>query len=79
MDANNSEIEITPEMIEAGFQVLCNSGIADDYPEADKVLVADIFRSMIRLSKLPDAAATLCSRSENPHVMEVKAHEPRGE
>lgn len=41
------EIEITPEMIEAGFAVLCSSGIAADYMKADKVLVAQIFDAMI--------------------------------
>ena len=41
------EIEVTPEMIEAGFKVLSASGIADDYLEADKLWVADIFRAMI--------------------------------
>jgi hypothetical protein len=41
-------------MVEAGFQVLCNSGIADDYQAGDKVPVADIFRAMIQLAKLPD-------------------------
>jgi len=38
--------EPTPEMIEAGFQVLASSGIADDYLEADKSLVAEIYRAM---------------------------------
>lgn len=40
--------EITPEMIEAGFRVLCSSGIADEYSRADKTLVAEIFVSMWR-------------------------------
>ena len=39
-------IEITPEMISAGFRVLCNSGIADEYLEADKTLVAQIYDAM---------------------------------
>lgn len=37
---------ITLEMIEAGFQVLCNSGIADSYLRADKTLVSEIFLAM---------------------------------
>jgi hypothetical protein len=45
------EIEITPEIIKAGFQVLCNSGIADSYLRADRTLVAEIFLAM--LAKLP--------------------------
>jgi hypothetical protein len=43
------EIEITPEMIEAGYRVLYNSGIADGYLRADKVLVAEIFATMFAL------------------------------
>jgi hypothetical protein len=43
------EIEITPEMIEAGYRVLCNSGIADVYLKADKILVAEIFETMFAL------------------------------
>ena len=42
--------EITPEMVEAGFQVLCSSGIADECLEADKLLVAEIYRAMFRLA-----------------------------
>jgi hypothetical protein len=40
-------IEITDEMVEAGFRVLYNSGIADEYLEADKSLVVGIFAAMI--------------------------------
>lgn len=39
-------IEVTPEMIQAGFQVLSSSGIKDDYQGADKLLVSRIYRSM---------------------------------
>jgi hypothetical protein len=49
---DGQELEITPEMIEAGFQILSTSGIADDYQEADKLLVKEIFRAMAR-SALP--------------------------
>jgi hypothetical protein len=42
------EWEITPEMIRAGFAVLCKSGIVDDYLEADKLLVGKIFEAMFR-------------------------------
>jgi hypothetical protein len=38
---------ITPEMIEAGFRVLAASGITDDPLEADRLLVAEIFRAMV--------------------------------
>jgi hypothetical protein len=49
MSANidrENKIEITPEMIEAGFKVFCSSGIADEYLKADKVVVAEIFEAM---------------------------------
>ena len=39
-------VEVTPEMIEAGFKVLAASGIADDYSGADRLLVDDIYRAM---------------------------------
>jgi hypothetical protein len=45
------EIEITPEMIEAGFAVLIASGIADAYSEVDKCTVAEIFRAMVEASR----------------------------
>lgn len=48
---DRAKIEITPEMIEAGFKVLSASGLADDYLEADKQLVADIFRAMFDLAQ----------------------------
>jgi hypothetical protein len=41
---------ITPQMIEAGFQVLCNSGIADEYLGADRQLVAEIYLAMAALA-----------------------------
>ncbi len=36
----------TPAMVEAGFNVLCGSGIADGYLLAHKVLVAQIWEAM---------------------------------
>ncbi len=42
-------VEITPQMIEAGFQVLCNSGIADEYLKVDKCMVAEIYQAMSAL------------------------------
>lgn len=45
---NNTDIEVTSAMVQAGFQVLARSGIADDFLEADKLLVADIYRAMQR-------------------------------
>ena len=42
----HEEIEITEEMIEVGFRVLARSGISDDPLEADKLLIAEIYRAM---------------------------------
>jgi len=40
------EIEITPEMIEAGFKALVESGITEFPLEGDRLTVAEIFHSM---------------------------------
>jgi hypothetical protein len=48
------EIEITPEMIEAGFRVLSKSGIADEFLQADKTLVAEIFSAMLERRPQPE-------------------------
>lgn len=42
----NEEIEVTTQMVEAGFAVLRESWIADEYLEAEKCTVADIYRAM---------------------------------
>ena len=44
---NNLAVEVTPEMEEAGFRVLSDSGISDVYLEADKLLVSEIFLAML--------------------------------
>jgi hypothetical protein len=41
-----SLITITPEMIEVGYRVLCNSGITDECLEADRLLVEEIYLAM---------------------------------
>jgi hypothetical protein len=49
------DIEVTPEMLAAGVQVLVDSGVLDqaagtELPTgADEVLVADIYRAMVRV------------------------------
>ena len=43
---NHREIVVTPEMEEAGFRVLLESGITDCPQEGDKVLLAEIYRAM---------------------------------
>ena len=43
---SGAELEITPQMIAAGFAVLTASGLADDYSRADKCTVAEIFLAM---------------------------------
>lgn len=40
---------ITPEMVQAGFRALSSSGIADEYLEADKISVIEIYQAMRRL------------------------------
>lgn len=42
-----AEIEVTPEMVDAGSAVMLNSGIADDYLEADKDTVIAVYRAMV--------------------------------
>jgi len=44
-------------MIRAGFEALCKSGIADDYLEADKLLVVEIFEAMNLASPLQNTLA----------------------
>ena len=41
-----TKVQVTPAMEAAGFAVLRESGIADDYLEADKLLLAEIYRAM---------------------------------
>ena len=50
-----NEIEITREMIEAGFKVLVQSNIADEFSPADKCTVAEIFLAMILAFPNPDS------------------------
>jgi hypothetical protein len=47
MFQERKEIEVTPEMVEAGFLILSQSGIADDLLEADKCTVAEMYRAMV--------------------------------
>ncbi len=44
--AGAPEIVMTPQMIECGFRELVWSGITDEPMEADKLLVARIYRAM---------------------------------
>jgi hypothetical protein len=50
----NKSIEATEEMIDAGFEVLKVSGIADEYLEADRLLVVEIFQAMVSRSQHQD-------------------------
>lgn len=43
------EVEITPQMVEAGVQVLWDSGTAEVRLESDRSVVEDIFRAMLQL------------------------------
>ena len=47
--APEKEIEITPEMIEAGFKMLEAAALTDDLLEADRLTVAEIYRAMALL------------------------------
>ena len=44
-------VEVTPEMIEAGYRVLCSSGIVDECLEADRLVVEEIYRAMFALRR----------------------------
>jgi hypothetical protein len=44
----DDEIEVTPEMVEAGYGVLEASAITDYLLEGDKITVAQIYRAMQR-------------------------------
>jgi hypothetical protein len=46
----HEEIEITEEMIKAGYRVLLDSALTDYPLEADKLTVCEIYRAMRRLS-----------------------------
>jgi hypothetical protein len=48
-DDSTDEIEITPEMIEAGLRVLWDSGAIENPMDADRVLIRKIFAAMSRL------------------------------
>lgn len=43
-------IEVTPEMLEAGYRVFSESGVTDDPVESDKLLLSEIYRSMYLLA-----------------------------
>jgi hypothetical protein len=45
-DQGTPIIEVSPQMVEAGFQVLKSSCVVDEILEADKLLVAEIYRAM---------------------------------
>jgi len=50
--APGAEIEVTPEMIEAGFDVLLQSGVVENLSKGDKFVVRKIFSAMIFASSL---------------------------
>ena len=45
------ENEITPEMTEAGGSILYSSGTVDEPLESDNLVVAEMYRAMIRASR----------------------------
>ena len=56
------EIEITPEMVEAGVRILWGSGTVDERLEADRLLVRDIFAAMF------GAASHVAGRPKDPET-----------
>lgn len=44
------EPEITPQMVEAGYEVLLSSGLADVLLKVDRCTVAEVYRAMAALS-----------------------------
>ena len=49
-DPTVAETEVTPEMEEAGFRALEDSGITDECLESDRLLVAEIYRAMLAVA-----------------------------
>ena len=45
--AEEDEVEITPQMIEAGLRVFYASGLVDGPSAEDKCIVAEIFQAML--------------------------------
>ncbi len=56
------DIDITPEMIKAGVNVLHIAGVIEYRGGADEALVADIYRAMVRV-RSGKIAADVASRS----------------
>lgn len=52
--------KVTNEMVDAGFEVLKLSGIADEYLGADKLLVAEIYLAMLRRQPSQKASSEKC-------------------
>jgi hypothetical protein len=50
--APEQEIEITPEMVEAGITALWASGVIEHPCEADRGIIPKIFTAMIQVSSL---------------------------
>lgn len=45
------EIEVTEEMLAAGFKVFTDSHVVDEPLEADKLLVAEIYQAMAAVAQ----------------------------
>ncbi len=50
-----ASVEITPDMIIAGYEVLRESGLVENWPDGGvvKLIVADILRAAYRLRQAP--------------------------
>ena len=49
--------EVTPEMVEAGWEVLRQSGLMEPDSELGKLWVADIYLAMLSVSPASDSSA----------------------
>jgi hypothetical protein len=69
MDAGAPETEITPEMIEAGIEILWNSG-AVEHPlaDCDKELIRKIFFAMLAASAPSQAKDQLSVAQAQPRL-----------
>ena len=62
--------DVTPEMIDAGFKVLRDSGISDELLATDEGTVADIYRAMheARVAEVDRIFAALDNHREGCHL-----------
>ena len=47
-----ADLEVTPQMVEAGYRALAAAGLTDEPLEADRLVVVEIYRAMAALAPL---------------------------